>query len=133
MLKKTITYVDYNGVSRTEDYWFHLTMAELYEMQLIVTGGMQQKLDNIVKAQDQKGMIETFKDILLRSYGVKTDDGRGFTKVRDGHRLSEDFSQTEAYSILFMELATNDDSATAFINGVIPQNMAEELAKASQA
>ena len=65
--------------------------------------------------------------------GVKTDDGRGFTKVRDGHRLSEDFSQTEAYSILFMELATNDNSATAFINGVIPQNMAEELAKASQA
>lgn len=118
MLKKSITYIDYNGTERTEDFYFNLTKAEVAEMELSVDGGLTEKLQKIVSAQDGKEIIKTFKDLILRSYGVKSDDGKQFIKnqqIRDG------FAQTEAFSDLFMELATNTEAAAAFVNGIIPQ------------
>lgn len=128
MLKKTITYTDYDGVERTEDFYFNLSKAEIMEMDFSATGGMEKMIKKIVNTKDTKAMIEIFKDIILKSYGEKSSDGRRFIKVLDGRKLSEDFAQTEAYSELFMELATDDKAAAAFINGIIPQNLASEVA-----
>lgn len=123
MLKKTITYKDYNDVERTEDYYFNLSQKELTEMQLTTDGGLDEKLQKIVKAKSQAEIITKFKEIILASYGEKSDDGRYFIKKRNGVNLSEMFEQTEAFNILYMELATDDKKAAEFINRVIPQEL----------
>ena len=120
MLKKTITYTDYDGVERTEDFYFNLSPAEITEMEMGTTGGLQKMIETIVKTQDSKKIIELFKEIILKAYGEKSADGRRFQKRRDGHLLADEFAETEAYSILFMELATNADAAAKFISGVVP-------------
>lgn len=126
MLKKTIKYVDYNGVEREEDFYFNLSKAEISEMELEIPGGMSEMLKRITKAQDTPSLVKIFKDLILRSYGEKSDDGKRFIKSEE---LKIAFSQTEAYSELFMELATNADAASAFINGIIPSEVAKEVAK----
>lgn len=120
MLKKTIKYTDYNGVERSEDFWFNLTEAELSEMELSVAGGLKQLLDTIVQTQDAPSLIKFFKELILKAYGVKSADGKYFRKSEE---FSNDFASTEAYSVLFMELATNDNAAADFVNGIIPANL----------
>lgn len=126
MLKKTITYTNYNGVQVTEDFYFNLTKAEITEMEMSVDGGFAERIQKIVNAKNQPEIIKIFKKLILDSYGVKSDDGRRFIK---NEQLKEDFSQTEAYSELFMELATNADEAAAFVNGIIPADVAAEASK----
>lgn len=121
MLKKTVKYIDYDGNERSEDLYFNLTKAEVMEMELGTTGGMQKMLEKIVAAQDSKQIISVFKDILLKSYGEKSPDGRRFIKSQE---ITDAFSQTEAYSDLFMELATDAGAASEFINGIVPQGLA---------
>jgi hypothetical protein len=122
MLKKTITYSDYNGVSRTEDFYFNLSKAELMEMELSTAGGLEKMITSIVAAQDTPSIIKVFKELILKAYGEKSLDGKEFIKEdADGHLLCNKFKQSEAYSVLFMELATNSDAATAFINGITPK------------
>lgn len=118
MIKKTITYTDYNGTERTEDHYFNLTEAELMEMEMSTTGGLAEMIQRIVAAQDTPAIIKIFKDLVLKAYGQKSPDGRRFIKNDD---LREEFSQTEAYSKLFMELATNADAAAKFVNGIMPE------------
>lgn len=118
MLKKTFTYTDYNGVERTEDHYFNLSKAELMEMELSTTGGLAEMINKIVAAQDAPAIVKIFKDLVLKAYGQKSADGRRFIKSAE---LSDEFSQTEAYSQLFMELATNADAAAAFVNGIVPE------------
>jgi hypothetical protein len=132
MLSKVITYTDYEGNERKEEFHFNLSKAELMKMEMGTTGGMKRLLDRIVEAQDTKRIIEIFEDIILRSYGEKSLDGKHFEKYRDGKRLADSFASTEAFSELFMELATDDKAAAAFINGIIPQSLAEEIAKNPQ-
>lgn len=117
MLKKTITYTDYNGVERTEDFYFNFTKAEAMEMEMGTTGGLAERIKKIVAAQDTPPLIELFKDIILRAYGEKSADGKRFIKSDE---ISAAFAQTEAYSQLFMELATNADTASTFVNGILP-------------
>lgn len=117
MLKKTFTYVDYNGVERTEDHYFNLSKAELMEMELSTTGGLAEMINKIVAAQDAPAIVKVFKDLVLKAYGQKSADGRRFIKSKE---LSDEFAQTEAYSQLFMELATDADAAAKFVNGIVP-------------
>jgi hypothetical protein len=131
MLKKTITYVDFNGEEVSEDYFFHLSKAELVELEMSHEGGLTEKIQRIAAAQDGKAIIAEFKNIILGSYGQRSLDGRRFIK---NQTLRDEFEQTEAYSTLFMELVTDADKAAEFVRGVIPQDLAEEVAKvASQA
>lgn len=118
MLKKTITYTDYNGNERTEDFYFNLTKAELAEAQLSVEGGYKERLNKIMGAKDQPSIIKAFKDLVLRAYGEKSDDGRRFMKSKE---ISDNFACTEAYNILFMELATNAEKASEFVNAIMPK------------
>ena len=126
MLKKTITYTDYNNVERTEDFYFNLTNAEVMEMEMSTTGGMAEMIQRIVKAQDAPAIIKIFKELVLKAYGEKSPDGKYFIK-NDKNR--EAFAQTEAYSILFMELATDADAAAKFVNGVIPESPKNDKTK----
>lgn len=128
MLKKTITYTDYNLNERTEDFYFNLTQAEVTEMEVSVEGGLVEQINRIVAAQDGKQIIETFKDIILRSYGQKSADGRRFIKTQE---IRDAFVQTEAYSKLFMELATDAKAASEFVNGIVPPK-AETVKPAEQ-
>lgn len=125
MLKKTITYTDYNGSELTEDFYFNLSKAEIMEMEMGTTGGLAEMITKIVAAQDAPAIIKVFKDLILRAYGEKSADGKRFIKSNE---LSTAFSQTEAYSQLFMELATDAEAAAAFVNGIIPTDMAKEAA-----
>lgn len=126
MLTKKITYTDYNGVEQTDTFYFNLSKADVIEMDLEIPGGMKALLDNIVEAQDGKQIMEVFKKIILRAYGQKSADGKRFIKNKE---LSEEFSQTEAYSELFVELVSDADKAVAFLSGVLPTMTAEQQAE----
>lgn len=117
MLKKTITYTDYNGVERKEDFYFNLTKAEIMEMEMSISGGLTEMINRIVAAQDAPAIVKIFKELVLKAYGVKSPDGKRFIKSEE---LATEFAQTEAYSQLFMELATDADAASAFVNGIVP-------------
>jgi len=133
MLKKKIKYTDYNGVEREEEFLFNLTKAELMEMQMSTNGGLAEMIAALVASQNMPEIIRIFKDIILKSYGEKSLDGKRFMKVDEkGNPLSVQFSQTEAFSTLFMELATDSKAAANFVNGVVPSDMevSEEQQKA---
>lgn len=127
MLTKKITYTDYDGIERTETFYFNLSKAEIAEMQLIHPGGYAEYLQRIVDAKDQEKVVEAFKTLILNAYGEKSDDGKRFRKSKE---LSEEFSQTEAYSELFMELITEPDAGSAFVNGIMPPSLIEDAKKA---
>ena len=120
MLKKTITYVDYDGNKRTEDFYFNLSKAEILEMEMTTEGGYAEMIRKIIDAQDAPRLVKLFKEVVFRAYGVKSDDGRRFIKSKE---LSEAFSQTEAYSDLYMKLATDAQEASDFVNGIMPADI----------
>lgn len=124
MIKKTITYTDYNGNERTEDFYFNLNKAEIARMEMSINGGMAEMINRIVAAQDVPSLISIFEEMIQKSYGVKTPDGRGFVKKQSD---LENFMATEAYSELFMELVTNADAAAEFLNGIIPSDIDKKI------
>lgn len=126
MFKETVTYTDYNGVERTEDFYFNLTEAELTEMKYSVNGGLDAYAEKIMQSRDEREIVKIFKELLLKAYGEKSLDGRRFIKSDE---LRESFSQTEAFSQLFMKYATDEEAAAAFYNGIIPAGMRENAQK----
>lgn len=126
MLKKTITYTDYDGNERTEDFYFNLTKAEILEMEMSTEGGLEKMIRRIIDTKDSARLIEIFKRIVINSYGVKSPDGRRFIKSEE---VKDAFRESEAYSNLFMELATDDKAAADFINGVIPKDIVVEASQ----
>lgn len=125
MLKKTITYTDYNNVERTEDFYFNLTKAEVMEMEMSTTGGLSETITKIVQEKNHPAIIKIFKELVLKAYGEKSADGKRFIKSEE---ISAAFSQTEAYSIIFMELAMDADAAAKFVNGIVPADMSNAKA-----
>lgn len=123
MIKKNIKYVDFNGNERNEDFYFNLSEAEVMELELSTTGGYGEMIQTVVNAQDMPTIVKVFKNLVLDSYGKKSADGKSFIKS-DANKI--EFSQTNAYSKLFMELATDAEKATAFINGILPNGVSKE-------
>lgn len=117
MIKKTITFKNYNDEEITEDFYFDISEAELLELELSVDGGMSEMLKSMIAKKDVPEIIKTVKKLILLSYGEKSIDGRRFIKSEE---LSKAFTETRAYSELLMELVSNDETAIAFINGIIP-------------
>lgn len=126
MLKKRIKYEDYNGEIREEDFYFNLSKAELTEMMFSVEGGLENKLRKIIDAKNTPELIKLLKDMISMSYGEKSADGKRFIKSKE---LTEEFTQTEAYSELYVELATNDIAAVDFIFGILPTSISDQLNK----
>lgn len=124
MLVKNIKYTDYNGVEREEKFLFNLSKAELMEMELGTTGGLADTIRTIIQTQDTPSIIKIFKELILKAYGEKSPDGKRFLKIdENGKPLSLAFSQTEAYSILFMELASDAKAAAEFVRGIVPSDI----------
>ena len=124
MLKETRTYEDYDGVTRTEDFYFNLSKAELAEMELSNEGGLENYLTKIINSKDNKKIVEVFKDILLKSYGEKSEDGRRFIKSSE---ISKAFSETPVYSDMFIELASDEEKASKFVEGIMPKDLGAQL------
>jgi len=125
MFKRDVTYEDFNGKEVTETFYFNLSKRELIQLEVEYKGGIQETLQRIIDTEDNKTLVAEFQRIVILAYGVKSDDGRRFIK---NDELREEFSQTAAYDSLFMELATNSDSASVFINGIIPKDIATSVA-----
>ena len=129
MLKKTITFHDLDGNEVTQDFWFHLSKAELLEMEISTTGGLKDSIQRLIDKRDGEAVMKTFKDLILNSFGERSLDGLRFVKEdENGRPLYKDFVQTEAYSELFTELVTDDKAAADFFNGVLPKEVAEAMA-----
>ena len=120
MLSKNIKYTDYNGVEREEKFLFNLSKAELMEMEMGTVGGVTEMIQKIIETQDQPSIIKIFKELILKAYGEKSADGKRFIKSDEEAKA---FSQTEAYSELFMKLATNAEAAAEFVNGIVPKQL----------
>lgn len=129
MYKKTIKYTDFNDVDRADDFYFNFTKAELTEMEVEFEGGMQAYIQKIVDTKNNKEMIKLFKDLVLKAYGQKSEDGKRFIK---NQQLRDEFEQTNAYSEFFMLLAGNADEATKFVNGIMPKDLVAQAAEQGQ-
>ena len=116
MYKKTMTYIDCNGVERTEDFWFNLTKAELVKMQMGTTGGLDEMMKKLVELKDVPAIINIFEDLVLKAYGEKSADGKRFVKSEE---ISTAFSQTGAYNALVVELTSNANAAADFFNSLV--------------
>ena len=126
MLKKTISYTDYDGNQRTEDFYFNLSKAEITEMELSMEGGMRAYIQRIIAAKSQLELVKLFKDVVLKSYGKKSADGRLFMK---NDAIRAEFEAHPAYSMIYMDLVTDEAKASSFVNGIMPnQNPAMEMA-----
>lgn len=130
MLKRNITYEDFNGETVTDVFYFNMAKSELVEMEMSALNGFSKSLARIIETKDAKSLIDEFKKLILLSYGEKSDDGKRFVK---NDALREAFSQTAAYQSLFMELATNDKAAAEFIQGILPKDMSDEVLKSQTA
>lgn len=128
MLKKTIKYEDFNGNKLTEDFYFNLTKAEVAELELSEKGGLSEAIKKAVKEDDNATIMRIFKGLILKAIGVKSEDGKRFIKT---DKIREEFLQTEAYSVLFMELATSENAASSFMNSIIPGDVKPKNGKAS--
>lgn len=129
MFKKTITYTDYDGNKRTEDFYFNLSKAELTELKMSKKGGLDKMIERIIKEQDAPEIIKLVKEIILMAYGEKSDDGKYFRKSKE---ISEAFSQTEAYSDIFMDVCSTPDSAVNFFNSLLPSDLREQIEEAKE-
>lgn len=130
MLKKTVTYEDYDGNTRVEELHFFISKTELAEMEVSTPGGFSKKLENISKAADGAEIMTIFKEIILKAYGEKSEDGRSFIKKRNGVRLADEFEQSLAFDAIFTELLMDPDKASAFVNGIMPKDLMSEANKA---
>lgn len=126
MLKREITFEDFNGEQATETLWFHLSKSEMIELDADHEGGLDATIKRIIKTNDRQGLVREFKRLILLAYGEKSEDGKRFVK---SDAIREAFQQTAAYDAMFMELATNDVAAANFMKGILPKDMAAEVAK----
>lgn len=129
MYKKTITYEDFDGNKRTEDFYFNLTTAEVAKMEMGVTGGYSALLKQIVESNNAPVLRDTFEKFIIDSYGEKSPDGKHFYKSPE---ITKEFMSTEAYSVLFMELCTDSKASSEFVRNVLPKNMAEQAEQAAK-
>ena len=123
MLKKQITYTDYNGITRTETFHFNLNKAELVKMDLLTEGGMEERINKMIESKDHKEIVELLDSIIMKAYGEKSSDGKRLNKSDE---ISTAFAQTEAYSELFIELMSDADATAKFIAAIVPQEVPTE-------
>ncbi len=124
MLKKDITYVNYNGTEKTDTFYFNLNVVEITELEASFKGGLEAEIRRMVAENDTAAIVSFIKNIILKSYGEKTMDGNRFKKSPE---ISEAFSQTEAFAELFTELCTNLNAMKAFVKGIIPQKAQQQI------
>lgn len=129
MFIKKITYKDFAGETRTEEYMFNMSKSDVVQWRYSVNGGIEEVFRRIIDKNDQTALMAMVKDLIRRSYGERSLDGKSFVKRKNGVDLIEEFEQTAAYDALFMELITNSKAAAEFLNGLMPPDLVAELDK----
>lgn len=129
MFTKKITYTDFAGETRTEEFMFNLSKADVIQWRFSVNGGIEEVFRRIIDKNDQNALVCLVKDLIHRSYGERSIDGKKFEKKRNGADLADEFEQTAAYDALFMELITDAKAAAAFVNGIMPADLVAEIEK----
>ena len=129
MYKITETYTDYDDNQRTEDFYFNYSEAELTDLQFSVSGGLAGMIDKIIKTNDMPKLVELVRELIQKAYGEKSNDGRRFIKSPE---LTKEFTETVAYSQIYMRLATDSKAAQEFINKVVPKSMKDKMQQANQ-
>lgn len=129
MLKKSIKYTDFNDQEVTEDFYFHLSKADLIHLEMSHKGGLKEHMEKIMAAEDTNGVLTELEKIILMSYGRRSDDGARFVKTET---MREEFRGSEAYSELLMELLTDATKAGEFINGIVPRGLDQDMAKVAE-
>lgn len=126
MYAKTIKYTDYNGNQREETFYFNLSKAELIDLEWRTPGGLENYMKHIMSMMDGQALADTFKMLIEKSYGVKDPEGRRFIK---NEQVLKNFTETEAYVELYVQLATDDKAAAEFVNGIFPKEAVEAARK----
>lgn len=124
MYKETVTYKDFNGTERTEDVYFNLSETELIKWQNSIDGGLYDHLKKIINSKDQKEIMNLWDTIILKAYGEKSADGRRFMKTPE---ITEAFSQTVIYDILYKKYLNDSEAGARFINAIIPADLASKV------
>lgn len=132
MFSITKEYTDYNGVEKKETFWFNLNKAELARLALGPSGGLESVIEEITRTTDTGRILDLIKEILLMSYGRKTPDGRFAKTDENGHSYAREFEQTAAFDDIYMGLFTDADSLVAFVNGVVPEQLKENVSAESE-
>ena len=127
MFKKTMTYTDWNGVERTEDVYFNLSKAEILEMQLTTEGGFDNMLERMIKAKDTIALVKLYKQLILKAYGKKSEDGRRFEKSEE---ITREFVESPLFSDIYMELTLDDEKAQEFVRGIMPADLSRQVDEA---
>jgi hypothetical protein len=126
MLRKEVEYKDFDGNDRKDVLWFHLNEVEITEMDLETSGGLVKYMESIIDTNDVNQLITIFKDLLIRSYGERSMDGKHFYK---DDKIRNEFVSSAAYPVLYMEMVSDADKTVEFINGIVPSNIREQMAK----
>lgn len=127
MLVKKVKFTDFLGNEREAEFYFHMSEADAYKLDLKTTGGLERKLKSMTEKQDVPGFAAMLDDLILKSYGYISDDGVSFVKDAEATKR---FAESNAYSIIFKELVTNGDACINFIKGILPQNMQDRINEA---
>lgn len=123
MIKKVVEYTDFNDMERKDELYFHMTQPELIKLSVSREGGFERYIDKMIQANNMKEVVAILEEVIQLTYGVKTDDGR-FEKSPE---ILQKFLSSEAYNVVFMEIAQNAETAAEFINGVIPKNLKKQV------
>lgn len=126
MLRKEVEYKDFDGNDRKDVLWFHLNEVEITEMDIETSGGLVKYMESIIDTKDVNRLITIFKDLLIRSYGERSMDGKHFYK---DDKIRNEFVSSAAYPVLYMEMVSDANKAVEFINGIVPSNIREQMAK----
>lgn len=131
MVKKTITFLDFEGKEVTKDFYFNLSKMEFRVLDRKIPGGLQNMIDQIMKEKDEDRLIDLLDTLILESYGEKSEDGRFVKEDRVGRRLSSFFKISEAWDVLFMNLVSDEKELHDFLMGIVPKDVAEKAAEES--
>ena len=126
MLKRPITYTDFDGNEITEDFYFNLSASDIVNLDAKYEGGLEGAIKRIAAAEDKTAMIMEMEKVILASYGERSEDGKRFRKSDE---LSSDFRYHAAYDVLFFEIISDENKMVEFITQVIPKALLEKLPK----
>lgn len=134
MLTKNITYTDLNGKERTDQYMFHMSKADVIRLEAELstpeefedgsTTALERVINKFVETKNIHEIVMFFEDLIKRSFGVKSEDGRSFLKYLDA---SDAFMQSPAYDVLLIELLSNEQNAIAFFSAILPDDISPSI------
>ena len=125
MVKKTLTFTNFEGEEVTKDFYFNLSKMEFRELDRAIPGGLNNRIEQIRVEKDEDRLLDLMSTLILSSYGEKAEDGRFVKEDAQGRKLSSYFKVSEAWDVLFLNLLQNEQELNEFLVGIVPKDVAE--------